>query len=561
MSYKSVSIKKFVDKINNSSEEGGGFWLPQIQRPLVWDKEQILALFDSILRQYPFGTFLIWQTNSDMRYRSFIETFKPGLKITDFYKISDNNKKMLLLDGQQRLQSLFIGLKGSYNGAHLYFNILSGTSNSSEILKYEFDFIKTSEAKFPWIKFHDLVYTVTGPYPKGMMIINDNNITDNNQKELILNNLSIVNQCFCSNEEITYSIIDSIDYPDLYTEDDVVEIFIRANSGGTELEKSDLLFTLLVASWEDAEDKITELLEDLNRTGYNFHRDFIIKLCLVLLNTGSKYEIKKLKDENIINQIKTEWDNISNSIRFVKDFIYDKTYLKTKETLSSDLSLIPLIYFKYHFGEKWLNENDYIDYLVKVNLTGAFGGVSDMFNDGLIDIVKREQSFIKESLFSFMKEKGKSLQLTDKKLFELSYTSKKQTHLLFNIWYGFNYQPTFKGNSPQIDHIFPQSLLKSVKVVNTEGKKVSKYRKIDIDQLANIMLLTAIENGGGGKSDTPPNEYFPLMITKDANFLEKHCIPADPNLWHETNFNLFIDERKKLILNKFRNIGLINIIE
>ena len=136
-----------------------------------------------------------------------------------------------------------------------------------------------------------------------------------------------------------------------------------------------------------------------------------------------------------------------------------------------------------------------------------------MFNDGLIDIVKREQSFIKESLFSFMKEKGKSLQLTDKKLFELSYTSKKQTHLLFNIWYGFNYQPTFKGNSPQIDHIFPQSLLKSVKVVNTEGKKVSKYRKIDIDQLANIMLLTAIENGGGGKSDTPPNEYSSKYIS------------------------------------------------
>jgi uncharacterized protein with ParB-like and HNH nuclease domain len=561
MSYKSISIRKFVDKINNSAEEGGGFWLPQIQRPLVWDKEQILALFDSILRQYPFGTFLIWQTDSDMRYRSFIETFRPGLKITDFYKISDNNKKMLLLDGQQRLQSLFIGLKGSYNGAHLYFNILSGTSNSSEIFKYEFDFIKTPDAKFPWIKFQDLVYTITGPYPKGMMLINEYNVTDNSHKETILNNLSIVNQCFCSNEEITYSIIDSIDHPDLYTEDDVVEIFIRANSGGTELEKSDLLFTLLVASWEDAEDKITELLEDLNRTGYNFHRDFIIKLCLVLLNTGSKYEIKKLKDENIVNQIKTEWDNISNSIRFVKDFIYDKTYLKTKETLSSDLSLIPLIYFKYHFGEKWLNENDYIDYLVKVNLTGAFGGVSDMFNDGLISIVKNDQSFIKENIFSFMKEKGKTLQLTEKNLFLLSYTSKKQTHLLFNIWYGFNYQPTFKGNSPQIDHIFAQSLLKSIKIVNSDGKKASKYKKSDIDQLANIMLLTALENGGSGKSDMPPNEYFPLMITKDSNFLEKHCIPTDPNLWLEQNFNLFIEERKRLILNKFKNFGLINVIE
>ena len=558
MAYKSSSIRKFVEKINESSQEGGGYWLPQIQRPLVWKKEQILALFDSILRQYPFGTFLIWHTDSDMRYRSFIDTYKDDLKITDFYKVADTNKKMLLLDGQQRLQSLYIGLLGSYNGAHLYFNIFSGLSNTYENFKFEFNFIKSSDAKFPWVRFKDLVYTKTSPYLKANMIISENNIINDIEKNIILENVSNVNQIFSVNEEISYSIIDGIDYPNLYTDEDVVEIFIRANSGGTQLEKSDLLFTLLVANWEEAEDKITDLLEDLNRTGYDFHRDFIIKLCLVLLNEGSKYDIKKLKNTEIINKIRLEWDNISNAIRFIKDFLFDNTYLKTKETLASDLSLIPLIYFKYHFSDKWQNENAYVDYLIKVNLTGAFGGVSDMFNDGLIEVVRNDKDFIKENIYTFIKEKGKALQLTDKKLFELSYTSKKQTHLLFNIWYGFNYNPSFKGNSPQIDHIFPQTQLKSIKIENEFGKSVSKYKKSDIDQLANLMLLTAIENGAGGKGATEPNVFF---ANKSPDYLEKHCIPADPNLWLEPNFELFIEERKALILNKFRLINLIKVLD
>lgn len=558
MAYKHESIRKFVEKINDSSKDGGGFWLPQIQRPLVWKKEQILALFDSILRQYPFGTFLIWQTDSDMRYRSFIETYKDDVKVLDYYKVSDKNKKMLLLDGQQRLQSLFIGLRGSYNGTHLHFNILSGRNNANENFKYEFDFIKTENSKFPWIKFSKLVYSITGPFDKAAQIISEYNVVDDTDKHSIYSNVSNVNQIFSVNDEISYSIIDSLDLPDLYTEEDIVEIFIRANSGGTKLEKSDLLFTLLVANWEESEEKITELLEDLNKNGYDFERDFIIKLCLVLTNNGSKYDVRKLKDINIINKIKTEWDNISNAIRFVKDFLFDKTYLKTKETLSSDLSIIPLIYFRYHFKDKWLDENSYIEYLVKVNMTGAFGGVSDMFNDGLIDIVKHDMDFKKENIYTFMKEKGKSLQLTNTKLFDLSYTSKKQTHLLFNIWYGFNYRPSFVGNSPQIDHIFPQTLLKSIKVQNEFGKSVSKYKKVDMDQLANLMLLTAAENGAGGKSGIYPDVFF---ADKTPDYLQKHCIPSDPALWQEPNFQLFIEERKKLILAKLKSLNLINLLD
>ncbi len=105
------TIHKVVSILNND-EEDGGFWLPNIQRPFVWSEDQICRLFDSILREYPISTLLVWKTNSDLRRRKFIDNWRESLRLSDFFVPPDKKKKGLVLDGQQRLQSLFIGLKG-----------------------------------------------------------------------------------------------------------------------------------------------------------------------------------------------------------------------------------------------------------------------------------------------------------------------------------------------------------------------------------------------------------------------------------------------------------------
>ena len=73
---------------------------------------------------------------------------------------------------------------------------------------------------------------------------------------------------------------------------------------------------------------------------------------------------------------------------------------------------------------------------------------------------------------------------------------------------------------------------------------IMKYRSGDRNQLANCMLLTAAENGAGGKSDTPPDEWFK---DKDKAYLDRHLIPRDQILWKLDRFEDFIAERKKLI--------------
>lgn len=535
----------------NNPEKDGGFWLPNIQRPFVWNEGQIERLFDSIMREYPISTLLVWKTNSKIRRRKFIDNYKHGLKLTYFYVPADDKTKMLVLDGQQRLQSLFISLKGSYEKSELYFDILSGELVAPEDIRFRFKFIESKKAKLPWVKFKNLVFN-TDEYDE----ISENIITSfdreltTDEKKIIRKNVARIVRVFQTEEIIIYQELDSVDKPSLYTEDDVVEIFIRANSGGTVLGKSDLLFSLLTVSWEDADEKMQELLDELNRTGYEFNRDFILKTCLTLLGKGAAYNVTKFRDEATRKSIIDKWDRIANAIKDVKDYLYRKTYIRSDKALPSYLVLIPIIYFRYHYENKWHHAKAIDDYILRNLISGAFSGSPDNLIDKCTKEIDSKQDFIVDDIFGVIRADGRSLEITKETIFD-QYYGAKNIHLIFNVWYkDFNYHPSFQNNSPQADHIFPQSLLKTVKMQNpnTGKKDILKYKWWDRDQIANLMLLTQQENGAGGKSAIPPEEWFK---DKKDDYLDLHLIPKDKELWKIENYDNFIEERKKLIDQKF----------
>ena len=118
-----ITIRKAVNILNNT-EESGGYWLPNIQRQFVWSEEQIAKLFDSVMRKYPISSMLAWRTKSKVKYRRFPSKCETESKtITDWEEKNDASKH-LVLDGQQRLQSFYIGIKGSLDGKKLCFNFL-----------------------------------------------------------------------------------------------------------------------------------------------------------------------------------------------------------------------------------------------------------------------------------------------------------------------------------------------------------------------------------------------------------------------------------------------------
>ena len=543
------TIRKIVGFLNNADEDGG-FWLPNIQRHFVWREEQICRLFDSILREYPISTLLVWKTTSRIRRRKFIDNWRDTLRLSDFYVPEDTKKKNLVLDGQQRLQSLFIGLRGSFEGRELCLDILSGEIAPPDDVKYRFKFLDSAAIVFPWIKFKDLIFTTKNKRE----IVTDLKVgagqtLTNADTDKLDEHLDLVDRTFKMDEAITYQELDSIDNPTLYREDDVVEVFIRANSGGTRLGKSDLLFSLLTASWEVADEQMEDLLESLNKHGFSFDRDFVLKTCLVLLGQGARYEVKKFRKPGIREDIEAQWDQVKKAIQDVLDYVRGKTFIQCDKALPTYLVLIPLVYVRFHFPAAWRGATDVDSYLLRCSLAGAFGGQPDNLLDGLTKKSADLKSFNLDEMFGVIRSQGRSLELTEDRLWNLGYGS-DFIHLLFNLWYReFNYTPAYDNNLPQVDHIFPQSKLKEIKIMNPEtGRMVMKYRDAARNQLANCMLLTREENGAGHKTDKTPDQWF---SDKSTEYLAMHLIPTERMLWKMERFEDFMEERKKLIRKRF----------
>lgn len=559
MQNKKLSIRKIVSYLNDEESEGGGFWLPNIQRPFVWQPEQIMRLFDSIMREYPISTLLVWKTKEPVKHRRFIDIYRRGVKLSDFYVPENKRSKLMVLDGQQRLQSLFIGLKGSHEGKELYFDVTSGQQVAPEDIRYRFAFKDTASGVWPWVKFKNIVFR-TGRLDTQIAreLIADAGVTlSKDELEVVELNVARARQEFVNDDNITYQELDSIDNPDAYKVDDIVEIFIRANSGGTKLGKSDLLFSLLTSSWDEADEQMEDLLGKLNAAGFSYDRDFVLKSCLAVLGKGARYEVSKFRDGKTKDEIVAQWPDLSKAILAVHDLLVTSTYIRSDRAMPSYLALIPLIYYRYHYPAQFAANPHLADYLLRVLVTGAFSGNPDTLIDRIVENIREQKEFVLPEVIGVIREAGRSLEITPHVILEQHYGS-RELHLFFNLWYrGFNYIPAYNGNTPSVDHIFPQSLLRAVKMVNPEtGKRnLLKYPQPVRDQIANCMLLTADENGPGGKSDTPPREWFSrsrfASQAEQERYLDMHLIPRDPALWELDRFEDFIAARKALIEEKF----------
>ncbi|WP_289003358.1 DUF262 domain-containing protein [uncultured Methanosphaera sp.] len=273
MAYETKSIKDILDNINR-----GEIYLPAIQRKYVWNDDQITRLLDSIMLGYPIGTFLFWKVKkaiiNDKEY-SMYEFIKD-------YHDRDMNKNppapqpfpnpgdetmWAILDGQQRLTSLYIALQGSmsrklprkrwnnddaFPKKELYFD-LSSEKIDDDYITYNFKFLTNEEVKKNkdngiWYKVKDILKYSTEDLTK---VILDSDFATN---EVAIYNFSLLHTRLVRDDIINYFEVvdDSID--------SVLDIFVRVNSGGTVLSKTDLLFSTIVSHWNDARDKIDDLL-------------------------------------------------------------------------------------------------------------------------------------------------------------------------------------------------------------------------------------------------------------------------------------------------------------
>lgn len=543
--------------------------LPHIQRPFVWKQDrnnnQVKRFFDSVLRGYPFGTLLFWITRDDIQIREFIADYRDGMNVKETYLKSSEYKdkeKMLVLDGQQRLQALYIALKGTYNNKELFFDVLSGDEmfwDGRDELKYNFEYLTEDKAKEQnhsenyWVLLKSIVLSDESSTKIKRVVLDqmkkDGVSIAEKMEERVEDNIAKVKNLFSELELIYYYPIDST-VGKITEYEEILEIFIRTNSGGTILSRSDLMFSLIKISWDEAEEEFEDLLNTMNKQGaFCFDKDFILKTALVLINKRAKYEVKKFKGkegEQNLETIQNSWPKVVESFNWLKDFL-DYARITSDAVLPSYNALIPIIYFAYIHDCKPNSPKMKYNcqtWLYKALLNGNFSGQSDRVIDNCTDIIKNHS---KIDYFPY-KELEDKIRTDLKRVVDVNADIVDgNTHLILNLLYLFNnqiinFQPKLNGNSPEVDHIFPKSKM----------SRTYKYPSSIVNNIGNYMFLEKSLNIS--KNNRLPEDYFPEAIKEQADFYDRNFICADPKLHKPEKFEQFVNERREIIFTTIKDV-------
>jgi hypothetical protein len=556
--YKSMTIRKAIQQIDERE-----LLLPHIQRPFIWKQDknhnQVKRFFDSILRDYPFGTLLFWRTRDQIQARAFISDYRDGMNVTGTYLKSSEYKakeKLLVLDGQQRLQALYIALKGTYDGKELYFDILSGRDlfwDLQDELKYNFEYLTGDEATqlstrdSYWVLLKDIALAdeewpttkmkIFGEMQEAGIDTSDPDF----QLQVDINGAKVVNR-FAVQELIYHYTIDStLGKPISY--DEILEIFIRANSAGTPLGKSDLMFSLIKLNWEGAEEEFENLLGTINKQGaFRFDTDFILKTALVLIDKRAKFAVEKfkgIKGEENLKTIQHHWAKITESFSWLSDFL-QFAGITSDDTLPSYNALIPILYYGFTKDNKIPSErikNNIRTWLYRALLNGNFSGQSDGIIDTCTDVIKEHSTI---DYFPFREIENTLSRKYNRIVGVTPSIIDSNASLILNLVYlennqAINFQSILAGNTPEIDHIFPKSRM--LRTYNQPGSIVNN--------IGNYMFLERSLNID--KTNKLPDTYFPDAIREQPEFYEKNLIPADPSLHKADLFSEFVHKRRELI--------------
>jgi uncharacterized protein with ParB-like and HNH nuclease domain len=570
MSYKAISIKEIISMIGNNE-----VYLPAIQRKFVWSHEQIEQLFDSILLGYPIGTFLFWTVTkkkvNDYKFYKFIQDYHERDKyLNDPAPWPETKEKIIaVLDGQQRLGSLYVALQGSYAykkprarwdkddafpKRQLCFNILHNVRAEEDDTTFQFKFLTEEEMK------EQNEHTFWLPVKKALLWKDANDfISFAVEYNLVANktaidNLTLLWQRITQDDVINYFEVEADEL------DDILDIFIRVNSGGTVLSKSDLLFSTIVASWEEARSEIESLLKALNAKGdgFNFDNDFIMRTCLVLTDCPVLFNVKNFKQSNIY-KIKNEWTKIKDALLKTVDLLAEFGF--SKDNLISRNSIIPISYHIVKGGNLQKEDKENIrKYLIASLLKQIFGGKGDQVLEAIRNAMRTKMGdnyVLKQKDFSFAVLRntklpaGKSLKFDEEDLEQLfNYEKGPYTFMVLSLLY-----PHLKLGQVKFhqDHIHPYSQFRKnnlKKLGLDEQKQIEWIAKRDT--LPNLQLLEGVENTT--KSSKPFKEWVHNQnnVPDINHYRQVHYIPkVDFDLSH---FEEFYEKRKELIKRKFEKI-------
>lgn len=571
MDVRELTIAEAVNGINLK------YFLPIVQRPFVWKKEQIIKFFDSVMKGYPFGTVLLWVVPNDVNsvdaFPFSTDVILDEKSVPDPYFGTANGNQELVLDGQQRLTSLLIGCRGSVRtkeAGHrnrLYIDLLKDPSSLDDGGDRGYGFVFKEDNK-------DVIHS-DGKFLFKVSAINRvRNIEDAvgayknelikwsaNSENLILfeRNFRTLYNVIMERRSIVCTTHESGDG------EEILDIFVRLNSGGSVLTTGDLLTSTLTMYWpvQNGRDEFkrikSELLKDLKQIIESDKIDdqFLMKSLLFFFAKKVEYDIKAFSSDFAL-KVSQNWDALKIGLR--RGLLCAKYAGFDPKTLVSANALLPVAYFCHVTGfdpsrQAVVNQEvvrDISKWLRASMVAGVYSHQSDAMLKAHRDVVERYCK--KGSITSFP---GVEL---NNKVAELNKISPYSVAAIDNIM-RFNYENkavrskikialgmiqetifpgVFEMGESDVDHLYPKNLLKRVGV----GE--------DKDIFANLAIMYKGDNRS--IKDAP----LPEKLEAIDSGAYKNSLCIDPIDFDGDEYYGFIERRGRLLRGVLMKLFLLD---
>ncbi|RJL03332.1 DUF262 domain-containing protein [Paracoccus aestuarii] len=585
MAFNETTVADAIQSISRSE-----YVLPAIQREFVWGPDRICQLFDSLMQDFPVGQLLFWKINKEKTSHYRFYRFMRNYHARDAFRCveaePDHGGPLIgVLDGQQRLTALNIGLRGSmaikkpygrwssddsFPKQTLHLDLTSPLGDEADGTVYNFKFfaVKSDLPHSGWFPVAKIMTLKAGPAM--VTWLRTERGIEGDELEQAYERLDRLHRVVHVEKPLAYFTETSQDL------DRVLQIFIRVNSKGMVLSYSDLLLSIATAQWaeRDARDAVHNLVDNLNEVGpgYSFSKDFVLKAGLMLLDIKSVgFKVENFGRENMA-LMESEWDRIRDALLLTVKLVAGMGF--DGNAIRADSALLPIAYYIFHrkLGSKYLSSTmDSGDraaikgWLARSYLkaSGIWGSGLDVMLTALREQIKKhgETQFPLPEIEREMARRGRSLVFSDEEieeLLEIGYGEKRLLPLL-TLLYPF----IDTRHHIHVDHIYPRShftraKLRKAGINQEEAEKMMEC----IDRVANLQLLDGLPNQE--KSAAFPESWlkgaFSTKIQRQA-YMDRHDLRLSDG--HEgwirpgddaTSFQDFYDARYERLKQRIKEL-------
>lgn len=554
MSYKPRTLFRLIEEINSS------LFLPHIQRPFVWERDQMCKLFDSLMRNYPIQTLLFWRTKDAIKARKFMASVEWDPDLSDFYdeqKSANNVEKTFVLDGQQRLQTLFSLFAGSIKddagtkNLEAYADVTAGEASDEDGIMYPVRF-ETSSPGAQWYRLRDL--TTVHQQKNAEEIADELNERLSSGKEekdavrvrerCVRRNVAQIVSLLREERHFWVEELDGV--ANKYPYNVILDIFVRVNSGGTKLDAADLMFAAMREDWTDIEEKVEEVVAMLNDQRLDFDKSFALKCLVVAHGKGAELMPQKFMAQDgqvLLKSIEANWERAEKTFKQLRDFIKNDLRLVGDKVVRSYVAFVPLFDFLFHNPQPDEGNRQLMRaYYYKAQLFNWYRARTDNLLNAMHTLFGKDigGKFPIGDIKSYFAKNKTNTELAATHLHDI-----RLRFILLNLVYveQFGTSPfdvLYKGNEPHVDHIYPKSGL----------RKDFKLTTDEVNHLGNYRFAGATDNIR--KRAERPDSYFGRLKASGVP-IEKHVLladeAADPKLlkWDVTTYRAFRDRRLEAV--------------